>query len=278
MRELAFFSVKGGTGRSLALANLAVIMARSGRRIGCVDLDVMAPGLLSIFDLPEDSYRSRASVIDLLLDLNNIELLTNSFFDFGTNVGEEKNRLWLIAAKPEPREKYQELKNSDAWSPSSMAFFRNNFLRPFSEMKQLDYLFIDARSGLAQESLCGLSLVERHLILFTRLDPQSINVTMHFLRLLKDYGYNRLIPVIVASNVPRGNENFPLGGQAFRLSKEAVNVLQKINSALDEFSTEIRCIIPFDESLLLRHRLISREEDNPTAKGYFLLNKIIEGL
>lgn len=44
-RVLTFYSYKGGTGRSMALANLAFILACAGRRVLAIDWDVEAPGL-----------------------------------------------------------------------------------------------------------------------------------------------------------------------------------------------------------------------------------------
>jgi tetratricopeptide (TPR) repeat protein len=45
VRVVSFYSYKGGTGRTLLLANVAVLGARLGLRIVAVDLDIEAPGL-----------------------------------------------------------------------------------------------------------------------------------------------------------------------------------------------------------------------------------------
>src|SRR4051794_13247188 len=39
-----FYSYKGGVGRSMALANVAVLLARSGKKVLVVDWDLEAPG------------------------------------------------------------------------------------------------------------------------------------------------------------------------------------------------------------------------------------------
>ncbi len=46
---ITFYSYKGGVGRSFALANIAVLMARYGLRVLCVDWDLEAPGLSLYF-------------------------------------------------------------------------------------------------------------------------------------------------------------------------------------------------------------------------------------
>jgi len=67
---IAFYSYKGGVGRSLALANLACLLAREGRKVLILDLDLEAPGQhqTSLF---RDSYLPRTpirGVLDLLTD------------------------------------------------------------------------------------------------------------------------------------------------------------------------------------------------------------------
>ena len=45
MRTVTFYSYKGGTGRTLLLANIALLAARLGKRVVAVDVDLEAPGL-----------------------------------------------------------------------------------------------------------------------------------------------------------------------------------------------------------------------------------------
>ena len=44
-RIVTFYSYKGGTGRSMALANVAWILASNGTRVLTIDWDLEAPGL-----------------------------------------------------------------------------------------------------------------------------------------------------------------------------------------------------------------------------------------
>lgn len=46
---VTFYSFKGGVGRSMALANIAVLLARAGQRVLCIDWDLEAPGLDNYF-------------------------------------------------------------------------------------------------------------------------------------------------------------------------------------------------------------------------------------
>ncbi|MBR1199537.1 AAA family ATPase [Bradyrhizobium sp. AUGA SZCCT0158] len=48
-RIVTFYSYKGGVGRSMALANVAVLLARQGKKVLMVDWDLEAPGLENYF-------------------------------------------------------------------------------------------------------------------------------------------------------------------------------------------------------------------------------------
>src|SRR5205807_3119298 len=45
VQTITFYAYKGGTGRTLALANAARYLARLGQRVFVIDLDLEAPGL-----------------------------------------------------------------------------------------------------------------------------------------------------------------------------------------------------------------------------------------
>jgi len=64
-----FYSYKGGAGRTMALANVAWILASNGRRVLIVDWDLESPGLHKYFPpsvLDPDSLRSTLGVIDIV--------------------------------------------------------------------------------------------------------------------------------------------------------------------------------------------------------------------
>ena len=52
---ITFYSYKGGTGRTMALANVAWILASSEKRVLCVDWDLESPGPVSYTHLEEIS-------------------------------------------------------------------------------------------------------------------------------------------------------------------------------------------------------------------------------
>ncbi|MEV7846699.1 hypothetical protein AB0O50_22220 [Streptomyces cyaneofuscatus] len=60
-----FYSLRGGVGRSTALAHAARIMAGQGLNVLCVDMDLEAPGLASLLDV-EDRVTDGMGVVPLL--------------------------------------------------------------------------------------------------------------------------------------------------------------------------------------------------------------------
>lgn len=65
---ITFYSYKGGTGRSMSLANTAWILASNGCRVLVVDWDLEAPGLHRFFHpfLPDAEVRSSPGLIDFM--------------------------------------------------------------------------------------------------------------------------------------------------------------------------------------------------------------------
>ncbi len=63
-----FYSYKGGVGRSMALANVADTLARSGLRVLMIDFDLEAPGLEQFFEINHTRIRRHQGLLDLLLN------------------------------------------------------------------------------------------------------------------------------------------------------------------------------------------------------------------
>lgn len=71
-RIVTFYSFKGGTGRTMALANVAWLLASSGKRVLAVDWDLESPGLPRYFNpfLPKMAVRDAPGVIDLIREFD----------------------------------------------------------------------------------------------------------------------------------------------------------------------------------------------------------------
>ncbi|MEU6377658.1 hypothetical protein [Streptomyces sp. NPDC046909] len=80
---VTFYSYKGGVGRSMALANIADQLARSGVRVLMVDFDLEAPGLEHFFPIDHARVRGREGLLDLLLAFKYAMSVASSAADEG---------------------------------------------------------------------------------------------------------------------------------------------------------------------------------------------------
>src|SRR5437870_8142309 len=69
-RIITFYSYKGGTGRTMTLANVAWILASNGKRVLSVDWDLESPGLHKFFHpfLDESTITATPGVIEIIND------------------------------------------------------------------------------------------------------------------------------------------------------------------------------------------------------------------
>src|SRR5580704_13816247 len=75
---VGFYSFKGGVGRTLAIVNVAYLMARRGRNVLLIDMDLEAPGLgVFLRTLGELGDPAPADIIDLLSLANTITMDTD---------------------------------------------------------------------------------------------------------------------------------------------------------------------------------------------------------
>ncbi len=65
---VTFYSYKGGTGRTMAAANIACLLARAGRRVLLVDFDLEAPGVWRYFEEFQRGLDRRPGLIELLAE------------------------------------------------------------------------------------------------------------------------------------------------------------------------------------------------------------------
>jgi MinD-like ATPase involved in chromosome partitioning or flagellar assembly len=96
---VSFYSYKGGVGRSLSLANVAAVLAQRGKRVVCIDFDLEAGGLHTIFGV--DATQVPCTVLDLLTAIRPPDI---SFAML--NLSNRLNRgaegeLWLLPAVSE---------------------------------------------------------------------------------------------------------------------------------------------------------------------------------
>src|ERR1700737_3277213 len=76
---ISFYSFKGGTGRTMALANVACLLSAQNKgRVLMIDWDLEAPGLHFFFNSKlQSQFKDIGGLIDLFVDLDDASLLTS---------------------------------------------------------------------------------------------------------------------------------------------------------------------------------------------------------
>lgn len=144
---VSFYSLRGGVGRSTALAYTGRILAAEGRKVVCVDMDLEAPGLAALFGL-EREVGQHQGVVELLVHLDRGEQP-----DFSRHLipVEDGLDLYIIPAGRGDANYARQLRFID---PSSWYREQRNPLRELLQGLEErlpfrpDVIFFDARTGI----------------------------------------------------------------------------------------------------------------------------------
>lgn len=164
-------SFRGGTGKSNTTANIAVLVARAGHRVGVIDTDIQSPGIHVIFQLAES--RVEYALNDFLYGKCPIEKAAYDVTDaaIGTaQPGSPRPRVFLIPSSVSVGEIGKVLKEG-----YDVAKLNEGIQRLIRDL-QLDYLFIDTHPGVNEETLLSIAISDK-LVLVMRPDSQDFQGT-----------------------------------------------------------------------------------------------------
>ncbi len=174
---LTFYSYKGGAGRTMALANIAVLLAQKGKKVLIVDWDLEAPGLEYYFrDYLDIEKVSRVrGVIDLISSYSNEQRNSDdiSWEDCVVSFRVMNSRLSLITSGQkktnENESSYFSLVRSldvDHFYEEKRGGIYIEKLR--SEWKsKYDFVLIDSRTGITDlGGICTIQLPDVLVLLF----------------------------------------------------------------------------------------------------------------
>jgi MinD-like ATPase involved in chromosome partitioning or flagellar assembly len=212
IKRVVFYSYKGGVGRTTALIQTAFQLARAGKRVAVVDMDVEAPALHTL--LPPKDMPVQEGLIDYLWERQTSFLSEQHPANIhlsGSNQGKRtgivypcqaERNMFVVPAGQIGRRYIQRL------SVLSTAHLFNaddpwyQFEQELWEQFQPDIMLIDARTGLNEWG--GLSLLQLADEAFITLYPNEQNIEgVRFIRkLLKDF--NGVVARLILSPVPEG--------------------------------------------------------------------------
>ncbi len=214
-------SFRGGTGKSNTTANIAVLVAKAGHRVGVIDTDIQSPGIHVLFQLPES--RLKLALNDYLW--GNCEVEEAAYDVSESSIGsydenKDRPRIFLIPSSVKTGEISRVLRDG-----YDVGRLNDGFQRLVQELK-LDYLFIDTHPGVNEETLLSIAISDM-LLLVMRPDSQDFqgtSVTAELARRLE-------IPdmQIVVNKVPPGMDTTLLRQRVEELYQAPVAALLPMN-------------------------------------------------
>lgn len=174
-RVVVFSSFRGGTGKSTLVANLGVLLALSGLRVGMLDVSLQAPGLHACFGLSAGECNSPFQ--GYLFQEHQAEDLG---LDLGARLGVcDSGRLLLFSSSTQLDTLGQLLRqgyDAQRWSDGLSALLR-----------RVDVLLLDTQAGLNDEVLLSYLLAQRVVLVLRpwSRDFEGAGVLMQILHKLK---------------------------------------------------------------------------------------------
>jgi septum site-determining protein MinD len=193
---ISVHSYRGGTGKSNTTANLAVVIAKTGKRVAIVDCDVQSPGVHVIFQLTED--RVRLTLNDYLYGRCNIEQAAYDVTPVSIGAAspeDERPKLFLIPSSIKTGEIGRVLKEG-----YDVALLNDGFKRLMAKLN-LDYLLIDTHPGVNEETLLSI-VISDAVILILRPDSQDFQGIYVTLELAHRLGVDN--PWLLLNKIPPG--------------------------------------------------------------------------
>jgi hypothetical protein len=164
---VTFYSYKGGVGRSMALANVAVLLARRGLNVLAVDWDLEAPGLERYFNYFEIN-QGGPGLLRMCMEARDSG--TADYMNFTSKFDCQGARpVTLLSSGRETDESYTQNLEAFDWE----LFFKGGggaFVEGLRERwrKDFDVTLIDSRTGLSDTGgICTIQLPDIAVGMFT---------------------------------------------------------------------------------------------------------------
>lgn len=287
METITFYSYKGGVGRTLALANIAVYLSRFGLNVCIMDFDLEAPGLHYKFpDLVKTS-DIKAGLVDYISDFVTCNSKSQSLKDLTVEIvpsSDKQGKIDLIPAGNVLSPSYWQKLASIDWH---YLFYKEDSegIPFFFELKEKirkqinpDFLLIDSRTGITEMSgLCTSLLADKVVFLFTN-NRENIEGARQIIHTIQkshlSSGKDAIKIVCALTRIPIQNEN-----KEQEITQKIQKVLNLPVSSIDSNPYDI-CVLHSDRDLELSESLRINQsglaKDVPLLRDYLrLFSKII---
>jgi len=291
---VTFYSYKGGVGRTMAMANVAALLARRGRKVLMLDFDLEAPGLDSFeefkpahgkpgvveFVQKYQKTKTFPPLDDYIFECPLEEAISVNWWrragrDTGEVIGELRGRVWLM-----PAGKKDQRYNHDLAQIHWAGLYENNesgrfveaWKKNIEEKYAPDYVLVDSRTGLTDVGgICTGHLADLVILLsgLNRQNVDGIKKVYETLRGLPPEHAPDLLPVLTP--VPTGIFKERKKGE---ISMAGSGKLTDIASQLGETKTPLT--IPYEPYAALYERLYVLTNNFPILNESY--NKLLQAI
>lgn len=190
-RTVTFYSFKGGVGRTTALTHVAWILAKRGRKVVAVDLDLEAPGLSTALNLnPKPDH----GIVDYFYDRaylpEGIEPTISITQIFGEVViPDSPGRLFVVPAgilNLDYISKVDDLRATTVLSDGSTLW--DSFSNEIKEHLNPDVILVDSRTGINEWGALSLLQAADEAIVFLFPNEQNYEGISLLLKSLSSFG------------------------------------------------------------------------------------------
>lgn len=204
MRTITFYSYKGGTGRTLAVANTARFLARFGYRVFVLDLDLEAPGLHYKLGLRSEkgggeSVKGVVDFLEVFQNTGEVPELSPYVRDITGLPSTFDGSILLMPAGNAPSPKYSkqlsDIRLPDLFNPTQEpgeAPLIPPAVPLFLTLKERikhdyapDYLLIDSRTGVTEIGGAAVGLLPDTVVCLVHNNPENLDGARKILRNVK---------------------------------------------------------------------------------------------
>ena len=219
MQTITFYAYKGGTGRTLALANAARYLARLGQSVFAIDLDLEAPGLHHKLRISAAKPKLSVTkgVVDIIHGFYKNGVIPENLSPFTIDVPSEESRDGKIRLMPAGNvlvtsywRQLAELNWHDLFykeGAEGVPFFLELKERIRSEFSP-DFLLIDARTGITEVGGVATTLLPDLVVCLLLHNTENLEGAREVLRSISQQSKTRakeikIVPVL--SRIPTGH-------------------------------------------------------------------------
>ena len=258
---VSFYSFKGGTGRSTSLSNIAYQLAKEGASVGCMDFDLSAAGLHWIYDIGPNRVANTKSIHNRLSsEKANSGDMDDYIIDLARSYRDDdiQGELYLMPGEVDGSV-VQEIKQNAGTMHRKM----REIIGDFEARYDLDYLFLDSRSGISSQAMPIFDQADI-LLTFTRWTHQHKLGTSELISWILGTQVELDDVICMASNVPNSVPE----------SKIAEWVTHELHHDVEKFQ-----VVNESELLKEKERILTKEKtDSKAAKQYRKVADVIDSI